>query len=57
VPEKTWDIKKDFPQLILREVKDFQCSREIFLSFLRKDYAVLAAREFTAHIKDYFHNL
>ncbi len=57
VPEKTWNIKKDFPQLILREVKDFSCSREIFLSFLQKEYAVLAAREFTAHVKDYFKSL
>ncbi|SHO47560.1 LysR family transcriptional regulator [Anaerocolumna xylanovorans] len=57
VPEKTWDIKKDFPQLILREVVDFKCSREIYLSFLQKDYAVLAAREFTAHVWDYFKNL
>lgn len=57
VPEKTWNIKKDFPQLALREVIDFKCSREIYLSFLQKEYSVLAAREFTSHIWDYFKKL
>lgn len=57
VPEKTWNIKNDFPQLLLREVDDFTCSREIYLSYLKKEYAVLAARAFTAHVKEYFQKL
>jgi DNA-binding transcriptional LysR family regulator len=57
VPEKTWNIKKDFPQLLLREVTDFACSREIYLTYLQKEYAVLAAREFTTHVKEYFQKL
>lgn len=57
VPEKTWDIKRDFPQLVLREVENFKCSREIFLLLCRKDYNVQAAKEFARHVKAYFKEL
>lgn len=54
VPEKTWLIKEDFPNLVLREVKDFSCNRYIFIKYAQNIYVSQIAKEFMKHVKDYF---
>jgi Transcriptional regulator len=57
VPEKTWQIKQDFPNLVLREISDFSCSRNISLSYGHNEYISQGTKEFVRHIKDYFKSL
>ena len=54
VPEKTWSISKDFPNLILKEVKDFTCYRNIYLSYGQNGYPCQASKAFVSHVKAYF---
>ncbi len=54
VPETTWQLKQDFPNLVLREVEDFSCRRYIYLSYGESTYISQTAKEFSRHVKDYF---
>jgi hypothetical protein len=54
VPENTWLIKKDFPNLVLREVNDFSCNRYIFIKNGQNIYLSQIAKEFMKHVTDYF---
>jgi hypothetical protein len=57
VPEKTWSLKKDFPNLVLREVEDFSCNRYLYLSYGQNEYISQAAKEFSSHVKAYFKHI
>lgn len=57
VPSKTWSITKDFPDIKLRELDDFNCSRNIFLSYGKNKYISLATKEFVRHVKEYFKSI
>lgn len=54
VPEKTWLIEKDFSNMVLKKIKDFNCSRNIYLSHGDREYISNSAREFEKHIREYF---
>lgn len=56
VPEKTWLIKDELPNLILREVEDFNCCRFLYLTHGQSVYISKAAKEFVSHVKEYFKN-
>ena len=56
VPEKTWLIKKDYPNLVLREVEDFTCFRNNYLSYGQNGFICQAAKDFANHVKAYFKN-
>lgn len=57
VPAKTWQIKEHFPDLVLREVSDFVCSRNLYISYGKSEYVSKSANSFVRHVKDYFKNL
>ncbi|HHV10973.1 MAG TPA: LysR family transcriptional regulator [Clostridiales bacterium] len=54
VPETSWQLKQDFPNLVLKEVEDFSCHRYIYLSYGQSAYVSQAAKEFSRHVRDYF---
>lgn len=57
VPAKTWQIKEDSPNLVLREISDFTCNRNLYISYGQGEYISQATKEFVHHVKDYFKNL
>lgn len=57
VPEKTWELKKAYPNLILREISDFDCHRYIYLTYNQKEYLSQSATRFASHVIEYFAQL
>ncbi len=57
VPEKTWLLKNDFPQLVLREVEDFCLYRYIYITYGQQEYITNATKDFVNHVKAYFKDL
>jgi len=57
VPAKTWQIKEHFPNLVLREVSDFSCFRNLYISYGKSEYVSQATKDFVRHVKDFFKQL
>lgn len=57
VPEITWQVKEELPNLVLRNVADFISYRYIYLSYGQTAYISQTAREFSQHVKTYFMNI
>ena len=54
VPEVTWRLKEDFPNLVFRDVEDMLFHRYIYLSYGQAAYISQSAKEFSRHVRDYF---
>ncbi len=54
VPELTWQMKIDFPQLILRDIEDWVCCRYLYLSYGQTAYISQSAKDFSRHVQEYF---
>jgi LysR family transcriptional regulator, transcription activator of glutamate synthase operon len=57
VPEVTWRLNEELPNLTLRNVEDFVCYRYIYLCYGQATYISQTAREFSRHVKEYFMNI
>lgn len=57
VPSMTWKLKEDFPNLVLREVSDFTCFRNLYISYGKSEYVSQSTKDFVRHAKEYFRQL
>jgi DNA-binding transcriptional LysR family regulator len=57
VPSKTWEITKHFPNLLLKEVSDLNCERNLYISYGNREYVGKATKAFVRHTKEFFKEL
>ena len=57
VPEKTWQLNKSYPNIVLRELTDFECSRKIYLQYNSDNFISSSTKKLASHISRYFKKL